>query len=130
MLKFKNVRVHPNALIDYQKLKLAHKLSKNLSFIDWYIKDVFGKPDNYIVLAYEDEDGMLHAYEFKHDEIDGLITKLSELTAPKPKYGLGQTVFICQHDEIKSIELDEIIHDGDIGIKYPSSFIFASTQYR
>ncbi len=83
-------------MIDYDKLKLAHELAEKLPY-DWYAIDAAqgtGACTNYYSLTFEDNEGMSHEYEFKHDDIDDLIAKLQELT--QPKYTKGQEVWIIK----------------------------------
>jgi len=86
-------------MIDYDKLKLAHKLTDKLNFIDYGLTYRHGYPDKYFVLSFDDKDGMFHEYQFKN--IDELITKLTELSQPQPKYKIGDKIYCRLVTEIK-----------------------------
>jgi hypothetical protein len=86
-------------MIDYDKLNVAHELAEKLR-----------SKDNYVVLDFEllfRSDGTVcQTYEYRpfkgdmlsFDNIDDLIAKLQELTRSKPKYEIGQEVWLLGLD--------------------------------
>lgn len=94
-------------MIDYQKLKEAHELmlilsnnngcSLRLTFCD-------GKFWKYFLQINDKKD------IFEFNCIDELITKLKEQTKPKPKYELGEIVWLFNHEcnEIDCFKIDAI----------------------
>ena len=80
-------------MIDYEKLKFAHKSAEKLKYDDVSITWHYNMPprSGYFVLCFEDEDNLSHEYEYF--VIDDLIAKLQELTETQPKYEVGQNVF-------------------------------------
>lgn len=85
-------------MIDYEKLKLAHEIcmkSENYS-----IKLTLGiteKPE--LFLRYADDDGNNPAL-YHMNSIDDLLSILNKLTKTKPKYEVGQTVWLIDCDDI------------------------------
>ena len=73
-------------MIDYQKLKIAHELC-NESF-DYHFTALFWCGSSIKLYLFENDNLLLTT-----SNLDDLITKLKELTQPKPKYDIGQTVF-------------------------------------
>lgn len=71
-------------MIDYDKLKLAHTKADNLPFEDWEVRHTYGKPDNYYVLTFTDDEGLWNEDCYKN--LDELIGRIMELTQPNPKY--------------------------------------------
>ena len=90
------------SMINYNKLKLAHELAEKITKTNI----------NYrcdIVVSYEyEEAGPAFIIDINNngepefwwscDNIDSLIGKLQELTAPKPKYEAGQEVWFIDGD--------------------------------
>ncbi len=75
--------------IDYDKLKLAHEKAGELPFDEWEVRHTYGKPDNYYVLTFTDDQGLWNEDCYK--SLDELIAKITELTQPKPNYQAGTT---------------------------------------
>lgn len=73
-------------MIDYEKLKLAHELTKKLPFFS-YSFDCWcctGTESGYFyVLSFDDHEGLFHKYE--SENIDDLIEKLQDFIQVKPK---------------------------------------------
>ena len=104
-------------MIDYQKLKLAHEICGNTD--DYYFDISFGDEEIGIYL-YKAND---YKAELINDfnNLDDLITKLQELTQPKPKYKIGHEVYHAGRDEVPilTMKIDEI------GFKtYSNSYIY------
>ena len=107
-------------MIDYEKLKLAHELTRKLPY-DSYHFDCWCctgiESGFFYVLTFEDNKNLTH--EFESENIDDLIAKLQEITQPKYKYKAGQKVWridghepiqltICDIDHYEPVEyLDE-----------------------
>ena len=103
-------------MIDFEKLKEAHELCEK------YSKEVkvahriavlyyaYEKPPNY----------SLHSFcEMPHEQfdcLDALLEKLHELTRPKPKYEVGQKVFVFfkLSDEIEQYIISNTEYDEKI----------------
>lgn len=98
-------------MIDYEKLKLAHDLA------DQVCKEGFPS----LCISFNSYHGGaakcghdLHFGKVGMDAIEGvsideIIAKLQELIKSKPKYSVGQTVFIYDHEEgIHSFAIAEI----------------------
>lgn len=90
-------------MIDYEKLKLAHELVNKLANSKFRIS--FGSHTDEITFSIDEKWEIIHS-------IDDLIVKLQELVQPKPKYQIGQDVWVLglkggfHKTKIKSI------HDG------------------
>lgn len=106
-------------MIDYEKLKIAHELACNLKEkfrdvrIDCHLR-VGCDGTNYVFYSMNNDDFQGMSWESEHDDIDGLIAHLKELTQPekpKPKYEAGQEVWVLRNTEIYSFKIDEIIKD-------------------
>lgn len=98
-------------MIDYEKLKLAHELAEKLC-------DEIGRRVDINVIFIEKNDYAFGLQSYNEDidyplfnTLDGLITKLKELTRPKPKFEVGQEIWCLDNKEIKSFKIDEIIYD-------------------
>lgn len=77
--------------IDYDKLKVAHALAEKLSNQD----------KSYTVIGVSHTDGFFNEFSLSsygistdYKSIDDLLEKLQELTKPKPKYEVGQEVWL------------------------------------
>lgn len=119
-------------MIDYEKLKLAHELAKKYSALS-------GKHIELTVAYYQNEkpDYCLEIYEdngnYSHDKIclEEIISKLQELTQdkPKPKYEVGQTVWVNKLSII-NVEIFEVkgnkYFDGDDW--YAENELYSSKQ--
>lgn len=96
-------------MIDYEKLKEALNLASNLHE-RVSVEVCFFK---HLVPTYNlnQKDGC----GYSGDNIDEVIDKLKELTKPKPKYNVGETVFAKEYNEyISSFTIDEVVYeDGD-----------------
>lgn len=99
-------------MIDYEKLKLAHTLCKKIPY-DSYSFDCWccTRFDSgfFYTLTFEDEHNFTHEYE--SEDIDDLITKLKELTEPKPKYKVGQLIWFVVDSKIYSYNIENIEED-------------------
>ena len=87
-------------MIDYEKLKIAHTLTKQLpfssySFECWCCTGI--ESGYFYTLQYEDGAGMTHEYE--SENIDDLIEILKKFTPPQPKYKVGQEVWFIDCTE-------------------------------
>lgn len=89
-------------MIDYEKLKIAHKLV--------YEHAQSQNETSTITLVYygssEFEYYKWNSYSFgdwEYKDIDNLIAKIRELSAPKPKYEAGQEVWYCNYHSIKGL---------------------------
>lgn len=93
-------------MINYEKLKLAEELcqkSKGYYFVSEYHSK---RGLINIMLRHQDE-----YYEVCKD-IDHLIDRLKELTEPKPKYEVGQTIYYIFHRAYTTLPPD--IEEGEI----------------
>jgi hypothetical protein len=113
-------------MIDYEKLKQAHDLAEKYTLDkEWdeliYIMIGFGKLDlRYSLIIYKDgvdqDINTTEDCQFTYD-IDELISKLQELTAPKPKYEFGVTLFYAKNGneicELKTRLVDSYFKDNN-----------------
>ena len=98
-------------MIDYEKLKLSFELAEKLTKPASLCLNVgYGGIESvYGVLNYD-----YNLLEVKHDGvfkftcIEHLIGKLQELTKPKPKFKVGDTLWLVAKNDIKSFSVDEI----------------------
>ncbi len=107
-------------MIDYDKLKIAHELA------DKYEQSVSGSVC--VTVQYRNIENN-PIYELRHFElqpefkiidhithsfwcIDDLITKLEDLTKPKPKYEVGQAVYWLADKNIYSYDVKKIHFEG------------------
>ncbi len=102
-------------MIDYKKLKLAHVLAEKLSIIDKYpvyISTRLFHEFSMYRLQSRDTEGNDESH---FEGIDGLITKLKELTQPKSKYQIGQKVWGLAYNQTMPCEvtITEIDHNSD-----------------
>lgn len=101
-------------MIDYEKLREAHKLAEKLPY-DWSINLSVRRLENYLFFHWM-YGGEWHSEKFLFNEIDNLIWKLKEMTRTKAKYDVGQIVYLMGDDKhpVHSIIIDKIIYeDGD-----------------
>jgi hypothetical protein len=104
------------SMIDYNKLKLAHELAKNIpyQYVEIQSRIIVRtsiKSRSWFLLEIEDEVRPYEEVEFY--EIDELISKIHELAQdkPKPKYEVGQAVWVASDHEIHSYVIRKIKHD-------------------
>ncbi len=109
-------------MIDYQKLKIAHELTKILPFtsysFDCWCCTGF-ESSFFYTLTFEDNENIIHEYE--SENIDDLIKKLQELTKKQSKYKMGQKVYyldlptsVIYSSVIQKINDDEYEITGEI----------------
>ena len=107
-------------MIDYEKLRKAHELTKKLPF-ESYSFDCWcctGLESGFFyTLTFEDNENMSHEYESQN--IDELIAKLQELTKPQPKFQIGQEVWLVGNfgEPITAKVLGKMGGDVDLGFK-------------
>ncbi len=75
-------------MIDTEKLKIAHELTKKLD--GHYVEILLGCDDEPSIKLMNEN---LHLHLLTTWNIDELITKLEELNKPKPKYNVGDIVW-------------------------------------
>lgn len=96
-------------MIDYEKLKIAHELAEKMD-IRLSIKVCFfrhGK-EKYVLNAPTADDSV------SVDSLDCLITKLQELTKPKPKYKINEVVWrVDDEDSPREVYIEEVDFSGD-----------------
>jgi hypothetical protein len=123
-------------MIDYQKLQLAHELAEKLDqrvsievcFFRFGTQRYTFNADNF-------------NDSFSDNNLDDFIAKLQELTAPKPKYESGTTVWRINDEDrpvdvyLKKSELNkyqEVYFDGedwwDVGQLYPTRQVLIEAQ--
>lgn len=88
-------------MIDYEKLKIAHELTKKLRFSYYCFESWCGlgfESGYFYTLKFEDNNNIFHEYE--SEEIEELIAKLTELTAPKYKYKVGDWIWCYSYENI------------------------------
>lgn len=86
-------------MIDYDKLREALELFEKIpgdNFkhigLQYYVQLEDGRKDLFLRL-YLEHWGDVNLYDFKFESTDELLTKLQELTEPKPRYSEGDYVF-------------------------------------
>lgn len=104
-------------MIDYDKLKIAHELLEK-----YRMNEAMG------LVAIQTQlciNGVIYALtldngecELFHNNLDGMIAKLQELTQPKPKYELGQEVWYVIYAREWTAISDKIDAIGDGYQKY------------
>jgi hypothetical protein len=78
------------AMIDYEKLREAHELAEKIPYCLLTIRHSKHDGTNYYLECPRDWKNIYHYCE----DIDDLLIKLKELTQPKPKYQVGQYVWV------------------------------------
>ena len=115
-------------MIDYEKLKIAHELADKSS--DYFFKLSFGVDDYGSDGTYWYEIELFCAHGEVEctglfNDIDDLITKLRELTAPKPKYKVGDSIWVNEQNEA----LETVIVDRD-NFNYELDLVTCDSCYR
>ena len=69
-------------MIDYDKLKIAHELAEKIKYDSWRIEISYGNPSyaDYLLLMFQDENGMHNECEYDLEEIDDFIAAIAKLT--------------------------------------------------
>lgn len=101
--------------IDYEKLKIAHELhflyAKQNNCSPTFSMIINRNGGNYPVKY---EVGLKDNWGLEYIDLDDLIAKLKELTQPKPKYEVGQKVWVVDtYGQSYHTEIDDI--DGSDG---------------
>ncbi|MFQ2987905.1 hypothetical protein ACKJL9_06345 [Legionella pneumophila] len=91
-------------MIDYEKLKLAHELANKLNVKLW-VNIAINAEESYPFVAWINQCNSKHEIHC----IDDLITKLKELTRPKPKYEIGQEIWVLVDNEPVKSDIYRII---------------------
>lgn len=109
-------------MIDYTKLKTAHELCEKLLAQDGSTMTICicHTPLGYRYIV---TDGRLQQQGF--DGIDGVITKLKELTQSEPKYKVGQSVWAIAGGQPTEYIYDDKIKDFDL---YPTKAALIEAQ--
>ena len=103
-------------MIDFEKLKLVHKLAQDLVKMEHcYHVDIRKvtvyyskfKPDYYFDVDINTKSPFLDVDDTL--SIDELIDKLKELSMPKPKFAIGEHVWIIDGEKIITAVIDSKI---------------------
>ncbi len=100
-------------MIDYEKLKLAIQLADEAALrvtIQLINSDDGNRFSARIFAALFINDSK----SIPFNNIDNLITYLQSIAKPKPKYKIGDEVFMLGKDEIWSFKIDEIINEDGV----------------
>lgn len=118
-------------MIDYEKLKVAHELANKISKERDYTVAIQcainNECINYMIKAYEIDEQYLY--------IDDLITKLEELTTPKPKYKEGDFVwYLSNNSELSRMAIDWVreeleINSNQVVYATPNGMVIESALY-
>jgi hypothetical protein len=100
-------------MIDYEKLKKAHKLADKYTEMNFprivNISTIHGKEIlSWRLFCLEITDDSKLVFDWKFTTEDDLLDKLKELTQPEPKYKVGDEVWIVEDDECQSYVVDGI----------------------
>lgn len=110
--------------IDYQKLQLAHELAEKLREMqsrEITIVHTFWDDSSPPYQLFIGEPDYFDGNSINNLDLDSLIMALQELTQPKPKYEIGQTVWFNDGQTPESFEIGEKdikFYTGSIKIEY------------